>query len=313
MKFRKIVSVDNTGLEPWAKEKLAELANEVVLFEDYPTENSEIISRINELTFLPSEKNSRGIPADCVLVSWNTSIDREVIESCKGIKYIGMCCSLYDEKSANVDIAAARENGIKVLGIRDYGDEGVIEFILSELIRLFHGFGKYRRQEESVELSYQKLGIIGLGTTGKMLAERAMAFGMDVFYYSRTRKPDFEERGVKYLPLSDLLSNVDVISTHLPKYTVVLGEEEFKQFGNGKILINTSLQPTFDIPAFREWISDERNYAIFDKAAMGDYSEAFKMLDRVIYSDIISGWTRQARKRLSEKVIENICFYFDNF
>lgn len=166
MKFRKIVSIDNTGLEPWAKEKLLELAEEVVLYEDYPTSNSEIISRIEG--------------SDCVLVSWNTPIDREVIESCSSIKYIGMCCSLYDEKSANVDIVAARENGIKVLGIKDYGDEGVIEFILGELIRLFHGFGGFRWQDEPIELTDQKLGIIGLG------------------------------------------------ATHLPKYTLVLGEEEFQ-------------------------------------------------------------------------------------
>jgi len=306
MRFRKIVSVDNTGLEPWAKEKLSELANEVVFYEDYPEDNNEIISRIKG-------NQQSGIPADCVLVSWNTPIDREVIESCPSIKYIGMCCSLYDEKSANVDIRAAHENGINVLGIRNYGDEGVIEFILSELIQLLHGFGEYRWQDEPLELSYQKLGIIGLGTTGKMLAERAMAFGMELSYFSRTRKMEFEKKGVQYLSLAELLKKVDIISTHLPKYTVVLGEEEFKLFGNGKIFINTSLQPTFDILAFRQWIKNDGNYAIFDKEAMGDYHDEFQSMDRVITSDIVSGWTRQAQKRLSEKVLENIQIYFDSF
>ncbi len=299
MRFRKIVSIDNTGLEPWAKEKLSELAEEVIFFEDFPNENSEIISRIDD--------------GDCVLVSWNTPIDREVIESCKSIKYIGMCCSLYDEKSANVDIKAAHENGINVLGIRDYGDEGVIEFILSELIRLLHGFGEYRWQDESLELTYQKLGIIGLGTTGKMLAEQAMMFGMDVSYFSRSRKKEFEEKGVQHLSLHELLNQVDIISTHLPKYTVLLGEDEFKQFGNGKILINTSLQPTFNVPSFRKWMKNKGNFAIFDKEAMGVYYDEFSAMDRVISSNIVSGWTRQAKKRLSEKVIENIHLYFDSF
>ncbi|HPJ89379.1 MAG TPA: NAD(P)-dependent oxidoreductase [Thermotogota bacterium] len=299
MRFRKIVSVDNTGLEPWAREKLSEMANEVVFYEDYPSENSEIISRVDD--------------ADCVLVSWNTPIDREVIESCKGLKYIGMCCSLYDEKSANVDIKAAHENGINVLGIRNYGDEGVIEFILSEVIRLLHGFGKYQWHDEPLELTNQKLGIIGLGRTGKMLAERAKAFGMDVSYFSRSRKTDFEEKGVNFLHLSDLLKEADIISTHLPKYTIVLEKEEFEQFGNGKILINTSLQPTFDVPAFREWIRNEGNFAIFDKEAMGSYYEEFISLDRVIFSNIVSGWTKQAKKRLSEKVIQNIQIYFESF
>ena len=40
-----------------------------------------------------------------------------------------------------MDIAFAREKGIKVLGIRDYGDRGVVEYVLHELIGLLHGFG----------------------------------------------------------------------------------------------------------------------------------------------------------------------------
>jgi len=49
-----------------------------------------------------------------------------------------MCCSLYDEDSANVDIKIAKLNNIEVRGVRDYGDEGLIEFIISELIRLLN-------------------------------------------------------------------------------------------------------------------------------------------------------------------------------
>lgn len=58
---------------------------------------------------------------------------------CPNLRYIGMCCSLYEEKSANVDIAAAREKGIVVTGVKDYGDEGVVEYVISELVRYLHG------------------------------------------------------------------------------------------------------------------------------------------------------------------------------
>lgn len=87
----------------------------MVFYEDFPSNPSQICARING-------KTSRESPADAVLVSWNTQIDRSIIEQCPSIRYIGMCCSLFDEKSANVDIQAARENGIQVLGIYDYGD-----------------------------------------------------------------------------------------------------------------------------------------------------------------------------------------------
>ena len=124
--FEKIVVVDSTGLNTWGVERLKELGKEVVFYTGIPETDEEIVNRIGD--------------ADCVLVSYNTQIRRNVIEACPNIKYIGMCCTLYSESSANVDIAAARERGITVLGIRDYGDEGVVEYVISELVRLLHGF-----------------------------------------------------------------------------------------------------------------------------------------------------------------------------
>lgn len=292
MKFNKIVSVDNTGLVKPVKAKLVELAKEVILYDDFPTNNSEIISRIGD--------------ADCVLVSWNTPIDREIIESCGNIKYIGMCCSLYDEKSANVDISAAREKGIPVFGVRDYGDEGLVEYIISELISLLHGFGKHQWKDETEELTKQKLGIIGLGATGQMLAERALAFGMDVYYFNRSRKLELEDKGIKYLEFDELLRKVDILSTHLPRNTFILNEEEFKLFGKNKIFVNTSLGPTFDVNSFAKWISEDSNYAIFDNVGMGGEYEQLKEYKNVIYTEKVSGWTKQAKGRLSVKVLENI-------
>ena len=296
MKFNKIVSVDNTGLVDEIKKGLLDLADQVVFYEDFPTSNSEILSRVKD--------------ADCILVSWNTPIDQEVIDHCEKLKYIGMCCSLYDEKSANVNIAAARNKGITVFGVRDYGDEGVIEFILSQLIVLVHGFGKNQWRAEELELTNQKLGIIGLGTLGKMLAMAAMNFGMEVYYFNRTRKYDLEALGAKYLDLKPLLETVDILSTHLPRNTVILDKEMLKTFGNNKILINTSLEPTFDLKSFANWISNEGNFAIFDRVAMGAAYEELRKNKNVIYTDKVAGWTVQAKERLSYKVLENIERYF---
>jgi lactate dehydrogenase-like 2-hydroxyacid dehydrogenase len=296
MKFKRIVSIDNTGLIDSVKERLKELADEVIFYDDFPTSNKEIISRIGD--------------ADCVLTSWNTRIGREVIENCNNLKYIGMCCSLIDEKSANVDISAAKEHGITVFGVRDYGDEGVIEFIISELIRLLHGYGDYQWKEEVMELTNQKLGIIGMGAVGSMLAERALSFGMKVCYYNRSRKPELEAKGVLYMELEDLLSEVDILSTNLPRNTIVLHKRHFDLFGNHKIFINTTLGPTFEIPAFTEWLAQDGNYAIFDKEAMGVNFEEFKEYQKLVYSNKTAGWTAQAKERLSYKVLENINKYF---
>lgn len=288
--FKKIVAIDNVGLNKWGENELQNYSKEVKLYYDTPQDNSEIIKRIED--------------ADCVLVSYTTNIDKEVIENCPSIKYIGMCCSLYDEKSANVDISCAKEKGITVLGIKDYGDEGVVAYTVSELLRLMHGFGQSQWKVRPSELTNEKVGIIGLGTTGYMVAKALQAFGADIYYYSRTRKPNAEAEDMKYLPLHDLLKTVSILSTNLNKNTVLLYEDEFKAFGHGKILINTTLGPTFSVEALKNWLNNGDNYYLSDGAGIMNCGE-LRELKNVIVVDKVSGSSYQCTERLSKKVLDN--------
>lgn len=290
--YKKIIAIDNTGLEPWAEKEISALGETCFFHKDDPANAEETIRR--------------AAGSDALLVSWRTPVTKEVIEACPDLKYIGMCCSLYDEKSANVDIAFAREKGIKVLGLRDYGDEGLVEFVFCYLIMLFHGFGSHQWADKQEELTGKTLGIIGMGTTGQMLKDRALAFGMKVNYYSRTRKPELENEYVQYMELPDLLRESEIISTHLPKYSQVIDEAGFNQLGNHKVLVNTSLEPTFDVPSFKKWISQPGNFAIMDKGALGSYFDELTPFSNLIYTQKVTGFTRNAEGRLSRKVIENL-------
>ncbi|SDL32396.1 hypothetical protein SAMN04488034_103193 [Salinimicrobium catena] len=293
MKFKKIVCVDNTKLQDWALEELQQYSEqEIEVYDDYPASEEEVVKRIQG--------------ADAVIVSWRTILDEKIISQCPDLKYIGMACSLYDDASANVAVNFARERGITVTGIRDYGDPGVAEFIIAELIRLLHGFGEHQWREMPEELSGKKIGIIGLGTTGQLLAECLLPFGVDLYYFSRTRKKEWEEKGVKYLPLEGLLQTAEIISFHLPKNTVLLKEKEFELFGNGKILINTSLGLPFDEEAFKEWRQGEGNFAIFDGDGKKQLAVEVEKYFNVLISEKSAGWSAATQERLSNKVLQNI-------
>ena len=99
--FKKLVAIEPVSLIPSAEEELHRYAGEITLHEDVPSGDGEIIRRIGD--------------ADAVLVSYTSRISRHVIESCPSIRYIGMCCSLYSEESANVDIACARDGASQCL------------------------------------------------------------------------------------------------------------------------------------------------------------------------------------------------------
>tara|TARA_B100001063_G_C16675524_1_gene508836 strand:+ start:30 stop:932 length:903 start_codon:yes stop_codon:yes gene_type:complete len=298
VKFNKIVCVDHTKLEDWAIEELQKYSEaEVEVFKDSPDSEKELLERIGE--------------AEAIIVSWKTQIPKSVIEKCSHLKYIGMACSLYDDESANVAVDFAREKGISVKGIFDYGDPGVIEFIISELIQLLHGFGKNQWRKMPVELTDRKIGIIGLGTTGQLLAEALLPLGADVYYYSRSRKKEFEAKGLQYLSLKELLKTSEIITLHLPKNTKLLDQQEFETFGSGKILINTSLGLPFEEKAFVNWIKAEGNFAIFDGDGGASLSEDTKGINRVISHKKSAGWSAETQRRLSEKVLENLKAYFN--
>ncbi|MDP3913516.1 MAG: NAD(P)-dependent oxidoreductase [Bacteroidota bacterium] len=298
MTFQKITIIDTCGLTSPVLNQITQLSNvPMVIHNDDPADDAEILRRIAD--------------SDCILVSWRTKVNAKVIQASPKLKYIGMCCSLYDEKAANVDIEQARKQGIVVKGVRDYGDDGTLEFIFAELIYLMKGLGNLRWQTANRELRGKTMGIIGMGTLGTMVARAARHFGMNVFYFNRSRKYHLEEEGFAFLPLNELMDKCDVISTHLPKNSNILGEAEFRNKKPNSILVNTSIGLTFDKDAFVNWVkSDPASYAIFDSVGVGDHSEEFSNYPNVIISDRSSGFTLEAQTRLSEKVLENMQSFF---
>ncbi|MCI9536357.1 MAG: dihydrofolate reductase [Lachnospiraceae bacterium] len=294
--FERLVAIEPVSLIPAAQEELRQYAKEVVLYEDIPGSEDEIAERIGD--------------ADGVLVSYTSQISRKVLEKCPNVRYVGMCCSLYSESSANVDIAYAREMGIQVLGIRDYGDRGVVEYVLYQLIRILHGFDFPMWQKEPLELTKLSVGIIGLGVSGSMVADALQMMGAQVSYYSRTRKPEKEAAGIEYLPLNELLSQNQVIITCLNKNVILLHEEQFQCLGNKKILMNTSIGTASDRQALAKWLDCKDNlYCCDTEAAIGDPSGELIKMENVICMKTSVGRTRQAFELLSKKVLDNIRLY----
>ena len=77
-KFQKLVAIEPVSLIPSAQEELKQYADQVILYEDIPADEEEIVRRIGD--------------AEAVLVSYTSQIRRQVIEQCPNIRYIGMCC-----------------------------------------------------------------------------------------------------------------------------------------------------------------------------------------------------------------------------
>jgi lactate dehydrogenase-like 2-hydroxyacid dehydrogenase len=298
--FKKLVGIEPLDLIPSAEKQLHEFAEQVILYRDIPANSQEIASRIGD--------------ADAVLLSYTSTLGKEALEECPNVDYIGMCCSLYSPETANVDIHYANKRGISVTGIRDYGDEGVVEYVLSELVRCLHGFGE---DPDGIpakawnglprEITGLQVGIVGLGKSGGMIADALKFFGAEISYFARGEKPDAREKGYCFLPLKELLAKNEVIICCLNKNTVLLHEAEFEVLGNRKILFNTGLSPAWDEAPFARWLQGDNRCYCDTLGALG--SEYFLEHPNVRCMQVSVGRTQQAYIRMSEKVLANLSEY----
>ena len=291
--FQKLVAIEPVSLIPSAEKALHNFAKEIIMYPDIPADDNEVAIRIGD--------------ADAVLLSYTSRINKTALEKCPNVKYIGMCCSLYSPESANVDILYANSRGITVTGIRDYGDEGVVEYVVSELVRCLHGFDQEPWDGMAREITGLKVGIIGLGKSGGMIADAMKFFGAEVSYFSRSEKAEANAKGYHFLPLGELLAQSEVVCCCLNKNTVLLHEEEFKKLGNKKILFNTGLSPAWDEAPFIEWLKGDNLCFCDTLGALGD--AALLTNPHVRCMQVSTGRTRQAFDRLSEKVLANLSEY----
>ncbi|TNI96922.1 glycerate dehydrogenase, partial [Aeromonas veronii] len=156
--------------------------------------------------------------------------------------------------SDNVDLEACRAANVGVCNIRNYSGPSVPEHAMALMLALSRNLFCWRqsllegRWQQSgqfcffdhniMDLHGKQLGIIGKGTLGQALGERAKGMGMTVRYaQSQIGASHDEDR----LPLDELLQSSDVISLHCPltPYTRnLIGERELGLMKPGALLIN---------------------------------------------------------------------------
>jgi glyoxylate reductase len=95
------------------------------------------------------------------------------------------------------------------------------------------------------------LGIFGMGRIAQAVARRAVGFGMNVIYASRSRQPEAIEKELNatHVDKATLLAESDILSVHcplLPETTHAFSTAEFKAMKSSAVLINTSRGPTVD-------------------------------------------------------------------
>ena len=162
--------------------------------------------------------------ADAVIIRSATTISKQVIEKGENLVVIGRAGIGLD----NVDVKAATEQGIMVVNAPKSNILSAAEHTIGLMLAQARNIpqanaalksGRWERNEwTGVELADKTLGIVGLGQIGKLVAQRALSFGMNLVAYDPFVAIDrARQLSVELLPLQDLIEISDFITIHVAK------------------------------------------------------------------------------------------------
>ena len=134
----------------------------------------------------------------------------------------------------NVDVEAATRHGVMVVNAPQSNVISAAEHTMALILAQARNVpqahaalsdGRWERTKwEGVELNDKTLGIIGLGRIGKLVAQRALAFGMRLVAYDPFVSAErARQMSVELVDLDTLIEQSDFITIHVAKTPQTVG------------------------------------------------------------------------------------------
>ncbi len=226
----------------------------------------------------------------------------------------------------NIDVDAAATVGIPVAYTPGANAGAVAEHAIMLMLALVKRFvaaehgtrrGKWPMMELAQagigDLAGSTIGLIGLGHTGKAVATRLATFGSHLVYHTRHRVDEAieEKYQVTYMSLSELLTESQIVSLHLPLNEAtrhLIGDEQLGLMPRGSILVNVSRGGLVDEVALRRAIeSGHLAGAGLDTIEQeGEGGNPFTDLPQVIVTPHTAGPSRRGIDALLQRSFANI-------
>ena len=262
-----------------------------------------------------------------VVISNKVLLDASTLAACPNLKLILIAAT----GSNNVDLAAARAQGIAVCNCQGYGTPAVAQHTLMLLLALATRLPDYQQavaagrwQQASqfclldypiMELHGKTLGLLGHGELGSAVGRLAEAFGMRVLLGQLPGRPARSDR----LPLDELLPHVDALSLHCPlnEHTRdLIGADQLQAMKPNALLINTARGGLVNEQALADALrSGHLGGAACDvlssEPPQADNPLLAGDIPRLIITPHCAWGSREARQRIVGQLAENAHAHFN--
>ncbi len=187
---------------------------------------------------------------EAIITRSRTFVDDELLAKATNLKVIGRGGVGVD----NIDLDAASRRGVVVLNAPEANNVSAAELAIALMLAASRGVsrsdrlirdGTWDRAFLGRELKGGRLGIVGLGRIGSLVAKRAEGLGMEVAaydpYISRNRAEEL--RVTLFDNLDDMLARSDFLTVHTPltEETVgMIGASELATLPKGAVVVNAA-------------------------------------------------------------------------
>ena len=276
--------------------------------------NPDLHSNINSL--LDSITDTQAL-----IIRNKTLVNRELIDASKDLRVIGRLGVGLD----NIDTTYCREKGISIVIADGANTDSVAEYVVTGLLVLFRGImdstsriinGEWPRGDFiGTEVKGKTLGIVGLGSIGRAVAQKVKLLDMRVVGTDVNIEKDdpvWGEFNVQYREFSDLVRISDAITMHVPLNNDTKGlfdDYALQNMRKGAILINTSRGGIVDEDALVKYLKNGHlggaMLDVFESEPLTE-SRPFAGLPNLILTPHIAGVTVESNRRVSCMIVDQV-------
>ncbi|MBE0011518.1 MULTISPECIES: phosphoglycerate dehydrogenase [unclassified Arthrobacter] len=255
---------------------------------------------------------------DAILVRSATQVDAEAIAAAPKLKVIARAGVGLD----NVDIKAATQAGVMVVNAPTSNIISAAELTVGHILSLARHIpqasaalkgGEWKRSKYSgIELYEKKVGIIGLGRIGALVAARLQGFDTEILAYDPyITSARAAQLGVQLVTLDELLEQSDFITIHMPKTpeTIgMLGEAAFQKMKPSAYVVNVARGGLVDEAAlFAALQANEIAGAGVDVFVTEPSTDLpFFTLDNVVVTPHLGASTDEAQEKAGVSVAKSV-------
>ena len=261
--------------------------------------------------------------ARAIIVRNATIVDTALLDAAPLLKVVARMGVGLD----NIDVPACRARGVEVCPSIGANAVSVAEYVIATAMILLRGPAYYATPDVAGgawdrpmfaggrEIAGRTMGIVGFGSIGQTVGDKARAMGMDVIAHDAVMPADAPAwNKARRVDLDTLLAEADVISLHCPKLpqTIdLIDAAAFARMKPGAILINSARGGIVNEAACAEALRKGRIAGAaldtLDVEPIDETAQAlFRGVPTLILSPHVAGVTQEANRRIAEVAAENV-------